>query len=209
MAVNDGDILKVVQTIEGPDLVICQNVYYWQLSDPTPDNPSNAQIITALDTRLDDMYSRWDDAMTAAYEASDFTVERIAWDGSLWETVENVGAGDINLVGQAAVGVGAPHGVAATITAQTSRPQTRARKFLPGLAEGNITDSTLNGTILGYIAQFIVSWLTDQLVVGSAELIPVVVGQSGPSAGLVYLLLSAAANGISGYQRRRKPGVGI
>lgn len=209
MAVNDGDVVKVVQTIEGPDLVICQNVYYWRLDDPTPDNPSAAQIVAALDTRLDDMYAKWDDGMTAAYEVGDFSVEKIAWDGEKWETVENVGTGDLNIVGLVGATAGVPHGVAATITAVTSRPQTRARKFLAGMSEGEAVDSTLSGTVLGYLAQFIISWLTDQVVTGSAELVPVVVGQSGPSAGLVYALLAAGASGIAGYQRRRKPGVGI
>lgn len=208
MAVNDGDIVKVVVTVNCPDLVIAQNVFYWELDDPTPDNPSNAQIVTACDTRLDDMYSKWDDGMGADYLVDEFTVERVEWNVDKWETVENIGTNPLAIAGIGA-GDSPPHGIAAVITAQTSRPQTRARKFLPGIVEGQVLDSTISGTVLGYMAQFIVSWLTNQTVVGSAELVPVVLGQSGPSAGLVYALISAAASAIAGYQRRRKPGVGV
>lgn len=207
MAVNDGDIVKVVVTIEAPALVIAQNVYYWQLSDPTPDNPSGSQILTALNTRLDDMYSKVDESMSLDYEVDDFTVEKVEWDTEKWETVENLGVSDLSIVGESATDA-VPHGVALTITANTTRPQTRARKFLPGFIESQITDSTLSGSVLTLLAQFIISWLTDQAVVGAAELVPVVVGQSGPSAGLIYPLIAAGASGIAGYQRRRKPGVG-
>lgn len=208
MAVTDGDVIKVVQTIECPALVIAQNVYYWRLDDPTPDSPSNAQIVSAVDTRLDDMYSQIDADMSTEYQASDFTVERIDWDGTKWETQENVGTGDITVVGENAADA-VPHGVAATVTANTSRPQTKARKFLTGIVESLVADSTWSGTVLTSLALYIISWLTDQAVVGSAELIPVVVGQSGLSAGSVYPLIAAGANAIAGYQRRRKPGVGV
>lgn len=208
MAVNDGDVVKVVQNIELPDLVIAQNVYHWQLNDPTPDNPSNAQIVSALDTRLDDMYSQIDDAIINTAQVSDFRVERVEWNVDLWETVENVGIGDLNLTGLLA-GAGLPHGCAATVTAYTSRPQTRGRKFFPAFYEAGAADSTWTGTVLGWMTQYALSWLTDQVVVGSAELVPVVVGQSGPSAGLIYPLIATAINAIVGYQRRRKPGVGI
>lgn len=207
MAVTDGDIVKAVVTLTGPTQGIAQNVYYWRLDDPTPDNPSNSQILSAVDTRLDDMYAKIDDAMDTDYDVDDFVLSRIEWNVDHWETVENLGESTLAIAG-IYVGDAVPHGVAGIVTAQTLRPQTRARKFLYGLAEAEIADSTWSGAVLGWIAQFIVSWLTDQVVVGSAELIPVVVGQSGPSAGLVYALISAGASALAGYQRRRKPGVG-
>lgn len=207
MAVNDGDVVKVVVDIDAPNLVIMQNVFYWRLDDPTPDNPSNAQIITALDTRVTDIYEQVDAYMNQDYLVDEFTAERIEWNVDVWETVENLGTAALAVAGEDLTG-GVPHGAAATITAQTSRPQTRARKFIPGVGEDQVDESTLSGALLTALALFATSWLTDQLVTGSAELIPVVVGQSGASAGLVYPLLSTAASGIIGYQRRRKPGVG-
>lgn len=208
MAVNDGDIIKVVVNIEAPDLVVMQNVYYWQLDDSVPDSPSTAQILTALVTRLQAMYETVDAQIVDDYLFDDFSAERIEWNVDKWETVENLGEGLLDVAGESA-GDAAPHGIAGVLTAQTARPQTRARKFIPGFAEGSMVDSTLNAAILTGLANFAIAWLTSQGVVGSAELVPVVVGQSGPSAGLIYFLISAGASAIAGYQRRRKPGVGM
>lgn len=207
MAVTDGEVIKAVVTITGPTAGFAQNVFYWRLDDSVPDNPSNSQILSAVDTRLDDMYSKIDDGMATDYDVDDFVLSKIEWNVDHWETVENLGESTLAIAG-VYVGDSVPHGVAGIVTAQTLRPQTRARKFLAGLGEVEIADSTLSGALLGWIAQFIISWLTNQAVVGSAELVPVVVGQSGPSAGLIYALISAGASALAGYQRRRKPGVG-
>lgn len=207
MTVTDGDILKVVVSWECPAFVIAQNVFYWQLNDPTPDNPTNAQIITALDTELTAMYGDLQTALSTEYEVEDFKTDRVEWVVDKWETVENLGLNDLSIVGSNANDA-VPHGVAAVITATTTRPQTRARKFLPGFGENLFEDSTLSGTILVALAAFITEWLNDRTVVGSAEIVPVVLGMVGASEGNIYPLLAAAANAISGYQRRRKPGVG-
>lgn len=208
MAINDGDVVKVVVSIDAPNTQIMQNVYYWRLQDPTPDNPSNAQILSALDTKLTAMYQLIDQEMANDYLVDEFWTDKIDWNGTFWETVESLGQTALAVAGTSA-NDSIPHGCAATMTAHTSRPQTRARKFLGGIIENNVVDSTLSGSLLTALATFATSWLLDQGVIGSAYLEPVVVGQSGPSAGLIYLLLSAAASGISGYQRRRKPGVGV
>lgn len=209
MAVNNGDLIKVVQTIGCPSNVIAQNVYYWLMSDPAPDNPSNAQVVAAVDTRLDDMYSQLDAEMSDRYEATTFTVERIDWSVDHWETLENIGTGDIAVQGEDVGGVGMPHGNAAVVTCTTSRPQTRARKFLPGFNETLVDDSELGAAILAVLATYASSWLSAQVVVGAAELIPAVASQSGPTAGTIMMLATAVVNSIVGYQRRRKPGVGI
>ena len=208
MAVNDGDVLRVVVTIDAPNLVVMQNVHYWQLSDPTPDNPSNAQILTALDTKVTTLAQQVDDQQASDYTWSDIAVEKIGWNVDHWETVENIGTAVIGVNGLSEAD-SVPHGVAMTITATTPRPQTRARKFIPGIQESGAADSTWNGAVLGAAANYISQWLLEETVVGSAELVPVVVGQSGASAGLIYLLLTGVVSAVAGYQRRRKPGVGV
>lgn len=208
MAVNDGDVLKVVITFDCPNLVVAQNVHYYRLDDPAPDNPSNAQILTALDTQLTTIAQQLDDHQAQDYSWAEFTAERVEWNVDHWETVENIGTAVLGVTGLNASDA-SPHGVALVITAQTSRPQTRARKFIPGIVETVWTDSTATGTLLGGAANYVSQWLLDISVVGAAELIPVVVGQSGPSAGLVYALVVGVISAVAGYQRRRKPGVGV
>lgn len=207
MTVTHNDVLRVRAIIEMPDLVQAQNVYYWQLDDPTPNNPTNAQIETALDTKVTAMYTDLVGSITDEEEVDHIEIERVEWDVDHWETVENLtdksilvtGSGDFDMI---------PHGGAGVVTGNTARPQTRARKFLPGLLEAQITESTMGGSMLAAIGAFAVEWLLDQLVTGAAYLVPVVLGQSGASAGLIYPITEAVISSIIGYQRRRKPGVG-
>lgn len=208
MAVSDGDVIKVVQEILMPLSVEGANVYYWQLDDPTPDNPSTAQILSALLTRLQALYGAIDQNIVTDYEFPVFTAERVEWDGTKWETVENLGEGLTNEAGEAVTNA-VPHGVAAVVTATTSRPQTRARKFLPGFQNIDVVDSEWAAGALTALSNFSTAWMTDQAVVGNAFLVPVVTSVAGPTAGTVFALVTGIVAGISGYQRRRKPGVGI
>lgn len=207
MVVAHDDVVKVVLDIDCPDSVIAQNVYYYQLDDQVPDNPSNSAILNALDAEFSALGALVDQLIHSDYSWDEIKVDRVEWNVDVWETVENIGIADISVAGTS-VGGAAPHGVAVTLTGNTQRPQTRARKFLPGFSEGEMANSTLSGTVLTALALFVTEWLNGKLVAGSATLEPVVLGQSGPSAGIIYLLTSAAINGITGYQRRRKPGVG-
>ena len=207
MTVSDGDLLKVVVTILCPETVVAQNVFWYQLLDPIPDSPSNSLIMTTLNQELDAMYSDLQTALNDEYEVEEFKVDRVEWNVDVWETVESLGVDDLSIVGSNANDA-VPHGVAAVLTGDTLRPQTRARKFIPGFGENLFEDSTLEGTIITALAAFIVEWLSNRTIVGSAELQASVAGMSGASAGLIYALTQVAVNGIAGYQRRRKPGVG-
>lgn len=207
MPMNDGDVVKVVQEILMPESVVGANVFYWQLEDSVPDNPSTAQILSALLTRLQGIYGTIDQDIVTDYEFPTFTAERIEWDGTKWETVENLGEGLTDEVGES-VTAALPHGVAAVVTASTTRPQTRARKFLPGFSNTAAVDSIWSAGTLTTLNAFATSWLTDQAVVGSALLVPVVVSVAGPTAGTIFALVTGTVGAISGYQRRRKPGVG-
>lgn len=207
MPLNDGDVCKVVLEILMPETAIGANVFYWQLDDPTPDNPSTAQVLTALVTRLQDMYGAVDQDINLGYSFETFSAERISWDGLKWETVENLGEGLVGEDGESVVR-GLPQGNAGVITAQTTRPQTRARKFIPGFRTDAQDDSVWIAGVLTALGNFATSWLTDQAVIGSAYLVPVVVSVAGPAAGTIFALVTGTVAGISGYQRRRKPGVG-
>lgn len=207
MAVTDGDVMRCTVSITLPNAVVAQNVYYYQLDDEFGVAPSNAAIGAAIDTQLTNLYQAIEAVMVTGAEATHVEIDKIVWDGAGWETVENL---DQRLIGVSGTEVTdmVPHGVAPVITAGTSRPQTRARKFIAGVAEDLMTDSDLGGTALAALADFAAEWISSYVVSGTADIVPVVVGQSGASAGLVYLLINWVVRSIVGYQRRRKPGVG-
>lgn len=207
MAVTDGDIIKIVQDVVGPSLSVAQNVYWMRLDDPTPNSPSNSQIVSTVEGYLDDMYNEVLPRMSNAYEVADFTVERMEWDGEKWEVVENVGTGDTALTG-GSTDDALPHGCAAVITARTERPQSRGRKFLTGIVEDWASDSTWVATVLTDLADFALEYLSSRGVVGASALEPIIASTGATTGGQIFDLLLAAVPAIVGYQRRRKPGVG-
>lgn len=207
MPVNDGEVVKCVVSISMPDLVVAQNVYYYRLNDPTPDNPSDAQVVAAVDTAMDELYARIDDYMTTDVTVMDVFVDKVEWVVDVWETVANIGSSVLAIVGLLTGDI-TPHGVAAVVTALTARPQSRGRKFYPGFKEDGVDASDWDSGVITALTNAAAEWLTTRTVVGSAEIEPVILGQSGPSAGDILPLTGATIPAIAGYQRRRKPGVG-
>lgn len=205
MTVVDGDVLKLTVFIDGPDSVIMNNVYHYQLSDPAADLPTDAQVLTALDNEMTEIYGSWDDEMSDDYDIDRGEVARVEWDAvnSVWEIVEDIGSFLITIAGLG-ISTSVPHGVAANITFPTDKPKARGRKFFPGASNDGITDSDWTGAVLGVLATMGASILSDRDVVGTAVLVPVVASITG----LPEPLILASVNAISAYQRRRKPGVG-
>jgi hypothetical protein len=205
MTVVDGDVLKCTVEISAPDSVVMNMVYHYQLSDPTPDSPSDLQILTALDNEMTEIYGSWDDEMADEYTIEEGQVARVEWDAvdGVWEIVEDIGEFLINIPGLA-ISPSVPHGVAACITFPTDKPKTRGRKYFPGAANDGITESSWIAAVLTVLGTIGASILSDRTVLGSAVLVPVVASITG----LPEPLLIASVNAISAYQRRRKPGVG-
>jgi hypothetical protein len=205
MPVTDGNVLKVVVSIDAPDSVECLNVYWYQLSDPTPDNPTDAQIISALDAEMTTVYEGWDDEMASTYTVDTMSVDRMAWNATdlIWEVVEHIGESLLDIDGLG-ISDAVPHGVAAVITFPTDDPKRRGRKFFPGMAEDGVTSSTLIGAVQTVLAAIGTAIINDVNVLGSAELIAGIASDYGQFIPLAL----AVVNTIAGYQRRRKPGVG-
>lgn len=200
---SDGDIYKVLLEIEMPNVQLGANVFYWRLDDPEAVEPSKESVTNAIEAHLETMYQEIDQLISDEYTFSDAYIDRIAWDGAKWETVEDMGSEVINITGTE-TGDACPHGVACVVTADTPKPKTRARKFIPGVIETAFTDSSLNASLVTALVAWAARWLTDKVVTGSAKLVPGVVTKLGTWEPIIL----AAVNAIAGYQRRRKPGVG-
>lgn len=207
MTVQDGDVIRVTLNATMPDLVVAQNVYYWQLDDPVPDSPTNDQIRAAIDAKLTAMIGDIQSIVVNDVEFTNAEIDRVEWETDHWETKENLPTAVISTVGTETTDM-IPSGCAAVLTADTSRPQTRGRKFLPGFYEAGATDNDWIASVQTALTAFAVEWALNRLVTGSAELVPAVLGMSGASAGLIYPIAAIIVNSLVGYQRRRKPGVG-
>lgn len=100
-----------------------------------------------------------------------------------------------------------PAGTSATVTGPTSQPKRRARKFLPPFGETYSDAQQWTAGALTRLASWALTWLTGIDTVDPSEWIYPIALNAVTWAWSA--LTSARANAVPGYQRRRKPGVGI
>lgn len=203
MAVPDGAVLRLVTAFLMPDAVIAQMVFNAVFADTgVSDDELDVvddlvdwaeAMLTHLITRLVPEISTTD-IKVYIYDALDDDWDEVGSD--TW-SVTFTNASEM-----------LPHGIAAVVHAKTIDPDVQGTKFVPGLGEATQDESDLSAGILGDLADFADEWVTP--FVGLAT--------GGDFAPVVWSVVATTpklmsgdivVNGQVGYQRRRKPGVGI
>ena len=203
MAVANGAILRIVVSLLFPENVIAQNVFYAIFQDTGASNDED-DVITDLGTWIEDMYDTManqlslDTSLTGhkvyVYDSGDADWDEVG-DGLLSDSF--AGAGDI-----------LPHGVSLVMHAKTTDPDVQAAKFIGGMNEATTTDGLFIAGPLAAAVLFAVDWSTD--FVGAATGGDFEVGVWSVKNTAFYNFSGVEViNVIPGYQRRRKPGVGI
>jgi hypothetical protein len=101
-----------------------------------------------------------------------------------------------------------PHGAAAVIHAKTTDPDVQGTKYVPGLAEGSQASSVWTGAALTALVSFANNWT--QSFDGDITEALIGPGVWSPTRENFFLFNQVeVVNTLVGYQRRRKPGVGI
>ena len=203
MAISSGTILKVVASMLMPDNVIAQNVFYAVVTDLLTSDDED-DVVADLVTWVEAMYTELDVYVSTDIASSDIKVYEYDPTDDDWDEVgtdtwtDSFASADDML----------PHGVAAIAHAKTIDPDTQATKYLPGWGEGSCVESDLSAGAQTAIANFCGVWTAP--FGGTAT-----GGDFSPgvwsTVGVVFKLFNEAfvVNGVVGYQRRRKPGVGI
>jgi hypothetical protein len=204
---ENGDIFKATVTISLPSLVEAQNVFYWELRDENLGTWEDSWILDRIPGALDDFYTELLSRIANDVEIMDVNIDKVEWQTDKWVVVDTLGTVDLSLNGSNATDA-TPHGVAATLTCETDQPKSRGRKFIPGIAENDFTDSTASGALLTALTAALAVWLSDIGLSGVAVLVPGIVSVGLVGAGNFYEFTAGIVNSIAGYQRRRKPGVG-
>lgn len=203
MTVTQGTYLKGVVTWALPQLVVAQNVFYWQLKglSPVADAFLVAAVQTGLEAMFDNLGADWSN--DAALES--FILNEWEYDGEDgWHTGRYVGEDTLTDNFESSTDM-LPHAVAATITANTANVKTRSRKSLPGVIDSGANDSILQAPTIAAVVAWTVDWISDMFVDTNEHLEPGVPGLEG----IWYPLLLGFLSGVVGSQRRRKPGIGI
>lgn len=202
MPVADGAILKVVAQSLFPTAVLVQNVFNVVFADTGASN-DDADVVDDLVDWMDSIYDNLNAVVNTGIDGDQVFVYKfdptdVDWDevGTAAWTWNPTSATDM-----------VPHGVAAVLNAVTTEPDVQGRKFFAGIVEDEALRSTLQATALAALAAAGADWITP--FVGAAtggDFAPTI---WSPKTTTAWLISSVLVNTIVGYQRRRKPGVGI
>lgn len=204
MTVHNGDILKTVVEIVLGDFTITQNVHYFHTVTTT--DHLDSVILGVIEDWVETAYALLNGDLCDDYAIGDSTVHVIDWDvgDQKWETTYYVGLFTPTFAMQNSAEP-LPNMSSAFATFNTTRPQTRGRKFLQPFGEDRQAATILvaaSVTAMGNWADAIL----DEISLGAGgDLVP---GVPRQATGDFYPFTSATVTDVLGTQRRRRPGVG-
>lgn len=203
MSISSGTILKVVVSLLMPDSVIAQNIFYTVVTDLITSD-DEGDVVSDIQDWVEAMYAPLNNYIVLGVEASDFKVYEYDPIDDDWD---EVGA-DTWVDGFANASDMIPHGVAAISHAKTIDPDVQGTKFIPGFGDTVFIESDLSAGGVTAMGNFNDVWVTP--FGGTAtggDFVPGI----WSTVGVVFKLFNGnwVVNGVAGYQRRRKPGVGI
>lgn len=203
MAIPTDAILRAVAKFIMPAEVEMQAVFNLKfLNNGTSDD--EADVLLDLSEYAEKL---WDTLTAQMSEDVDPTeVESYIWDsvGLDWDRIGSEVFTKVFLNASDML----PHGVAGIVIGRTTDPDVNGRKYIGGMTEPSVVNSSwISSTLLAYLdfaAAYVGSFLGT--ATGSSYTPGV---WSGKDLVFVPFRDSYIVNGIAGYQRRRKPGVGI
>lgn len=199
MTIGNGKDLKGVLEILLPDSVVALNVFNY-LTDFQEAQEENS-VASKMRQHVQGVFG---DLLAQIVDDADLgDLYCYVWNNPHWElfstetpTATFTSTGDM-----------LPHGVSALIRQYTTRPTTIGRKYVPGFGEGQITAGAWNSTALTALAAAAVEWGETQEVSANNDIIPAIFSKKTLFS---YGFSETAVIPVyAGYQRRRRPGVGM
>ncbi len=202
MPIVTDDELKVVVTLGMPGLTVAQNVYYARYDGLGDVN----EATTTNDMKLwsDDMYANMLATLADTVTIEEVTVFRkVTADPLVFEQIGTEASTQVGTSTDQCL----PNGVAMVMRVGTVALRSIARKYIPGINEGSSDITTWSAAALAAGASFLFDWLAGPATQAGRDY---TVGIVSTKDGLFKTFKGTGIlSAIPGYQRRRKPGVGI
>lgn len=203
MSVSANTILRVVGEVVMPATSLAQNVFYTKFLDDGGSN-DDQDVIDDCAYWVDQIYNELTSQMSTLITPGECVVYQ--WDpiDLDWDELGSAALSDVF----AGAGDMLPHGVAAVVTGRTVDPDVNGRKFFPGFVEAMCSESAWSGTALTALALAGAEWVTPYTGIETGSGFAPGVWSTVQSEFKAFVI-NYIINAIAGYQRRRKPGVGI
>lgn len=201
MAIEDGDILKVVMTLDMPGSTVAQNVYHVRADLAAA--KTDSVILNECFDWCQRMFGDVDASTADSVDINNVEVLKLtSTTPSVFVSIGSLAGTFVGLVASDAL----PNGVALVVRAAIEGVSFLARKFIPGIAETKSEEHTWATGALADAANYVVEWLFG-VDLGSGD--HLVSGVYSIAAEIFRELRGeGAVSTTPGYQRRRKPGVG-
>jgi hypothetical protein len=205
MAVTDGSVLRVTAKMEGVNGQEIQNVFHLRANFAAPQE--STAVANAIGGWLNTAFEGIRATISPSVTTKTFSVQIVVWNAGKWQVVEDVGEFTWTMSNPfSGTGDLAADGVAALLKFPTLHPRHIGRKFIYGLVEGAIANSSLHSTVVAGFAGMAADLLADAVIDGSNTLKNGVIDAIN---GVFLTFTSAVSDTVLAYQRRRKQGVGI
>lgn len=188
-----------MQEIILPGDVVAINVFYWHCDFVT--GQADSIVAGVMETHLEAMYTELVAEIASAVvlgELRCYVREGLVWDLFKVRTPEVTFTNATDML---------PQGVAALMRAYTEYPRVISRKYIPGFAEDSQVDGEWIASALTHLAAAAAVWVTTQEISAGNELVGGV--WSTVRLDIAEFSGTEVIPVNPGYQRRRRPGVGM
>ncbi len=201
MTISPNAILRITATWTMPGTSLAQNVFYAKyVAGGAADEED---VVDDMLLWVETMFATMEDHMQAAVTLDGLDVSQwVSGTPGSWVDIGEVAGTFVGL----AIGEALPLGVALVVRASTDIVKALSRKYLPGLVESAVNENVWETNVLTDAVLFIVEWLVGPTGDGRTY-------NGGTWSTVTQAFGKFIGEGvlstIPGYQRRRKPGVGM
>jgi len=199
MTIASGENLKGVQEMLLPGDVVALNIFYWKAQFQAPQQ--EADVVDKMVEVMEAVYGSLTDEIVSGAVLGD--MHGYVRDGLVW-TLIGTGAPDVTFLNITEM---LPQGVAALMRAYTERPRTIGRKYIPGFAENAQASGVLGAGAVTALGVAAVQWGNTWQLSPDNRILGGVWSTTQSDVMLMNDVYVIPVN--PGYQRRRRPGVGI
>jgi hypothetical protein len=205
MAIANGDILRMAMRWQNGAGYEFMNIWHVQVTDRGAQ--SQDDFLDDVMDRVTAPYTNINSYMPNNYTVVDWKIDKVAIVAGKETVTETFGIRQPPYAfgGAAATGNELPWGVAPVLKWRTGGVKSLARKFLFGFTEAQQDNGRWSAGVLTNLGLMAAVYLSP-ISLTSGGTVQAVIWASRASQWLPFI--SAAANAIAGYQRRRKEGVG-
>lgn len=199
MTIADGQNLKGVQEILLPNDVVAMNIFYFKAGF-IAEQPDSV-VAGGMESFVESFYGTLATMIEETIVLGDLQcyVRGVArWDLIKTRTPDVTFTNIEDILA---------HGVSALLRAYTENPRTIGRKYIPGFTETNLNAGAWSAGALTALANAAAAWITNEELSTNNELLPGIWSTTG--SNVEEMTGQTVIPVFPGYQRRRRPGVGI